>query len=185
MMLLTLRGTPVLYQGDEIGLPDATLSVDELKDPIGHRYWPHYPGRDPVRTPMPWRDELGGGFTAPGVTPWLPVGDFGRHNVESQRGEDGSLLNLTRELIALRRATADLQVGDYTRLPAPPGTWAWRRGEATAILLNLSATDAVCREVNGSIVLGTDLGRVGELVSGRLDLRPWEGAILREASVSL
>jgi alpha-glucosidase len=185
LMLLTLRGTPVLYQGDEIGLPDAKLTVDELRDPIGHRYWPHYPGRDPVRTPMPWRDELGGGFTAQGVAPWLPIGDFGSHNVESQRREESSLLNLTRELIALRRATPDLQLGDYSRLPAPPGTWAWRRGEATAILLNLSGNDAVCRELNGRIVLGTDLGRAGELVSGRLDLRPWEGAILTQASGSL
>jgi alpha-glucosidase len=134
---------------------------------------------------MPWRDELGGGFTAQGVAPWLPIGDFGSHNVESQRREESSLLNLTRELIALRRATPDLQLGDYSRLPAPPGTWAWRRGEATAILLNLSGNDAICRELNGRIVLGTDLGRAGELVSGRLDLRPWEGAILTQASGSL
>ena len=65
--LLCLRGTPVLYQGDEIGQCDALLSKDDLKDPLGVMYWP-YAGRDAARTPMPWRDGPGGGFTDPDVT---------------------------------------------------------------------------------------------------------------------
>ena len=56
VMLLTLRGTPVLYQGDEIGLGDVPVAKEQLRDPLGVRYWPHYAGRDPMRTPMHWSD---------------------------------------------------------------------------------------------------------------------------------
>jgi alpha-glucosidase len=181
MMLLTLPGTPVLYQGDEIGLPDTNLTVEQLKDPVGIRYWPGYPGRDPVRTPMPWRDEQGAGFTPPHVTPWLPLGDVGTHNVEAQRGRAGSLVNLTHELIALRRATPDLQIGAYTRLPAPTGVWRWRRGDTTTVVLNLSETGTTLDDAIGRIALGTDPNRNAEAVSGTLDLRPWEGAIIDES----
>ena len=89
LMLLGLRGTPVLYQGDEIGQLDATLTQEDLRDPLGVRYWPYYAGRDAGRTPMQWRDVPGGGFTDPGVVPWLPLGDLARHNVESQRCGSG------------------------------------------------------------------------------------------------
>ena len=75
LMLLGLRGTPVLYQGDEIGLGDVAVEPPDLRDPLGVRYWPAYAGRDAMRTPMHWRDAPGGGFTDPDVTPWLPLGD--------------------------------------------------------------------------------------------------------------
>jgi glycosidase len=179
MMLLTLPGTPVLYQGDEIGLPDTELTADDVKDPVGLRYWPHYPGRDPARTPMPWRNQPGGGFTAPGATPWLPLGDVAGCNVELQRGDEDSLLNLTRALVAFRRATTDLQIGEYAPLPAPPGTWVYRRGEGITVALNLGEEKVTLGDTNGRIVLGTDGSRHGEVISDRLDLRPWEGVILR------
>src|SRR5439155_18859 len=76
LVLLTLRGTPLLYQGDEIGLTDTPLTKDDLRDPVGVQYWPAYAGRDPVRTPMPWWDGPGGGFTTPGGRPWLPLSDW-------------------------------------------------------------------------------------------------------------
>jgi alpha-glucosidase len=85
LILLTLRGTPVLYQGDEIGLPDTVLSREDLLDPVGLRFWPAYAGRDPVRTPMQWEDRPGGGFTGTGIRPWLPLGDVASYNVEAQR----------------------------------------------------------------------------------------------------
>ena len=67
LALLTLRGTPVIYQGDEIGLPDAVLTEEALRDPVGRRYWPHVTGRDPERSPLPWDDGPGRGFTTPGA----------------------------------------------------------------------------------------------------------------------
>jgi alpha-glucosidase len=178
MMLLTLRGTPVLYQGDEIGLPDTEITAEHVKDPVGLRYWPHYPGRDPVRTPMPWRDQPGGGFTAPRVTPWLPLGDVAARNVELQQKDEHSILNLTRTLLAFRRATVAVQLGGYVALPSPLGTWVYRRGDAITVALNLSDAKTTVDCGDGSVVLGTERSRGGEVVSGRLDLRPWEGVIV-------
>ena len=119
-MLLGLRGTPVLYQGDEIGHRDVALEPPDLRDPLGMKYWPAYAGRDAMRTPMPWRDGPGAGFTEPGVTPWLPIGNTSR-NVERQRTDPKSMLCLARDLIALRKQTPDLHTGTYAALPAPDG----------------------------------------------------------------
>jgi alpha-glucosidase len=177
LMLLTLRGTPVLYQGDEIGLLDSTITVDDLHDPVGRRFWPAYAGRDPVRTPMPWQDEPGGGFTAPGVKPWLPLGDVSR-NVESQRHEANSMLHFTRDVIALRKRTPDLQTGDSVQLPSPASVFAWRRGRTITVALNLSDASSVLDGVTGSIAISTDRTRDGEAVSDRLSLRPWEGVVV-------
>ncbi len=96
VLLLTLRGTPVLYQGDEIGLVDGALTQEDLRDPIGLQSWPAFKGRDPERTPMPWRSDPGGGFSSDGVTPWLPVPSPETCNVEDQRHAPGSTLHLVR-----------------------------------------------------------------------------------------
>jgi len=183
MMLLTLRGTPVLYQGDEIGLPDTALDKKDLRDPVGLRFWPAYAGRDPARTPMPWRNQPGGGFTGADATTWLPLGDVAACNVEDQRDDPGSVLSLTRDLIALRRVTPDLQMGDYVTLPAPDGVWAWGRGAGTAVALNFgdheATVDLAPAEQRRRIAIGTDRGRDGEAVGPRLRLRPWEGVVVR------
>ncbi|TMD42845.1 MAG: alpha-amylase [Chloroflexi bacterium] len=102
LSLLTLRGTPVLYYGDEIGMADTSIRKEDLQDPVGKRRWP-LPGRDPVRTPMPWRPGGGGGFTDPGVKPWLPLGDVDRRNVDDQRRDSGSTLSFVRDVIATSR----------------------------------------------------------------------------------
>ncbi len=75
VVLLTLRGTPVLYYGDEIGMPEVAVPRDRIKDPVGIRGWPDDPGRDRARTPMPWTGDPAGGFTRPGIDPWLPAGE--------------------------------------------------------------------------------------------------------------
>jgi len=178
MMLLTLRGTPVLYQGDEIGLTDAALTEADLHDPVGRRFWPAYAGRDPVRSPMPWRDQPGGGFTDPSVRPWLPISNAAAHNVASQRHQPDSQLQLTRDLIDLRKRTPDLQSGDSTQLDAPPGVWAWRRGRSITVALNLSDSDHALDGVTGTIAISSDRTRDRETVSTRLELRPWEGAVV-------
>ncbi len=132
LMLLSLRGTPVLYQGDEIGLGNAKVAHEDMRDPLGVRYFPYYEGRDAGRTPMPWSSDPGGGFTDPGVKPWLPLGDVGACNVETQRSDPSSVLALTRALIALRRDADDLRTGSYRSLDAPDGVWAWVAGRGTS-----------------------------------------------------
>ncbi len=177
VMLLGLRGTPVLYQGDEIGLGDTPLDKDDLRDPLGVRYWPHYKGRDPMRTPMPWRNTPGGGFTRPESTPWLPLNDLAACNVEQQRDDAGSTLTLVRDLIALRRSTPDLERGSYASMPSPEDVWAWRRGDRHVVALNLSDRSTSVDVAGGRIVLGTDRARDGAAFTGSIHLGPWEGVI--------
>jgi alpha-glucosidase len=175
MMLLTLRGTPFLYFGDEIGLPNTRLRPEELKDPVGKRSWTNDLGRDPGRTPMHWNDESGAGFTRPGVTPWLSFGDFQRINVKTQKNDPTSILTLTRSLIALRRRLSDLNAGDYESLTSPPGVWTYRRGAGTVVALNFSE-DEVNLDLRGKILLATVADEVES--NDTLLLAPRTGAIL-------
>ena len=127
---------------------------------------------------MPWSPEAGAGFTAAGAEPWLPVGDRTGLTVAEQRGDPGSALSLTRELVALRRRSAELRAGAYERLPASEGVWAWRRGGRTIVALNLSGEEEVVDDVAGTVVLATDRERDGERVERRLALAPWQGAVV-------
>jgi alpha-glucosidase len=172
LMLLTLRGTPLLYQGDEIGLTDTPLTRDDIKDPVGVRFWPGYAGRDPVRTPLPWNDRPGGGFTEPGVKPWLPLAG-GVASVEVQRNDAGSMLTFVRDLIALRRSRPDLTGGEYASRPAPAGAWVWRRGKGTVVALNLS-DDEVAVEEKGRVLLSTGN-------NADLRLAPWSGCVIESS----
>jgi alpha-glucosidase len=169
-MLLTLRGTPFLYYGDEIAMPDVAIPPDRVRDPVPE-------GRDGCRTPMQWTSGPGAGFTDAADT-WLPLGDAGARNVADQRGDPGSVLNLVRDLIALRRARDDLRRGAYATVPAPAGAWAWRRGDGTAVALNLSDAAVTLPGLSGSVLIATDRARDGEPVDGALDLQPWSGAVI-------
>jgi len=177
LMLLCLRGTPVLYQGDEIGLCDSPVDKDDLRDPLGVRYWPAYAGRDAMRTPMPWREGPGGGFTEPGTRPWLPLGPTARCNVEQQRSDPGSMLVLTRDLIALRRTHPELQTGRYETVSAPDGVWAWRRGDGVAVALNMSDRVVDLDGTAGRVCISTHRARDGRAFDDRLTLRGWEGVV--------
>jgi alpha-glucosidase len=170
----------VLYQGDEIGLADTMITAEDLRDPVGLRFWPAYAGRDPVRTPMQWENRPGGGFTTAPARPWLPLGDVAAFNVHEQREHPESILLLCRDLIALRRATPDLQAGPYSSLPSPPGVWAWRRGQQVAVAVNLSDAEATIGtdRAQGRIAIATNRSRDDEAVSGPLRLGPWEGAVV-------
>ena len=176
MMLLTLRGTVFLYQGDEIGMTDVAVPEEELLDPVGLRFYP-YAGRDPVRTPMQWTAEPGAGFTAAGVTPWLRVGDVAV-NVADQRGDQSSFLHLTRDLIGYRRANADLATGAWKRVAAPAGVLAYQRGAGHVVVLNLGAAAVIVPGISGTIAIGTRRERDGEPVTGTVTLAPNEGAVL-------
>jgi alpha-glucosidase len=119
-LLLTLRGTPFVYYGEEIGLPDASLRRSQIQDPPGRRYWPFYKGRDGCRAPMPWRDGPNGGFTT--GMPWMPLaGGCGDRNVEAQQRDPRSVLSFYRDLLALRRATTPLRRGSFELAGQPTG----------------------------------------------------------------
>jgi alpha-glucosidase len=123
-LLFTLRGTPVLYYGDELGMPQGEIPPGSELD---------MDGRDGARTPLPWN----GGWTKP----WLPL-TAKVASVAEQRASDRSFLSYCRSLIAQRRANADLVEGAYESLPSPDGVWAFRRGEHTRVAVNLTAADA-------------------------------------------
>jgi alpha-glucosidase len=177
-LLLTLRGTPFLYYGDELGMPDTDVPTDRILDPVGHFHGPSL-ARDPERTPMPWTGEPGAGFTAPGVEPWLPFGDIAGCNVASQRHEPTAVLALARDLISLRDAIPDLARGEYRTDPRSNETrWVFRRGERVLVAINFSAEETTLNVVQGLVRIGTDRSRDDLRVEGELLLGPWEGAIV-------
>jgi alpha-glucosidase len=179
LMLLTLRGTPVLYYGDELGMCDVPVLPGQRRDPVGTGAYDAGPGRDPCRTPMPWSPQPGGGFTTAEAEPWLPLSAQAGVTVEEQRNDPNSMLVLTRDLIALRRSEADLAGGGYRALPAPDGVWAYSRGERFAVVLNLSdGANTVDIGSSGRIRLSTRRERDGEAAAGAIGLGPWEGVVI-------
>ena len=178
-MLLTLRGTPVLYYGDELGMADVPVPPEQRRDPVGTGAYDAGDGRDPCRTPMPWLAGPGGGFTTPDAEPWLPLSTQAGVTVEEQRTDPDSMLVLTRDLIALRRSEPDLTGGGYKALPAPDGLWAFTRGERFVVVLNLSeAGGAVDLDRSGRIRLATRRERDGEAVAGSVEVGPWEAVVV-------
>ena len=179
VMLMGLRGTPFLYYGDEIGMPDTEIPQDRVLDPVGVFHGARV-GRDPERTPMPWTGEAGAGYSAPGVEPWLPYGDVAACNVADQRHDPDSMLSLTRDLIGLRNAMPELRRGSYTTLPSSDEhLWAWQRGDRTVVAMNCSADAADVPDAGtGEIRISTIRSRDGERITGSLHLQPWEAAIV-------
>jgi alpha-glucosidase len=118
-LLLTLRGTPFLYYGEEIGMRDISLKRSEILDPPGKKFWPFYKGRDGCRAPMQWDASPNGGFSS--ARPWLPAHqDYPLRNVEAQRQNPGSLFNFTKKLLTLRKELPALRRGDLAFVEGTP-----------------------------------------------------------------
>ena len=180
VLLLTLRGQPTIYYGDELALRETDVPTEAQQDPWGIRV-PGV-GRDGCRSPMPWTPGPGHGFTDPDVAPWLAFGeDAATRNVETQLGEPGSTLNLVRHLLALRRGRPSLHRGTIGFLDdAPNDVLAYVRrfdGEETAVLINfadaartlpISATATLLASTDGSSVLG----------DGSLNLAPHAAVVI-------
>jgi alpha-glucosidase len=128
-------------------------------------------GRDAERTPMQWDASPTAGFTAEGVTPWLPLGDNATRNVAAQREDPRSTLNLCRDLLALRRTAFAGQVAAYERLPAAPGAWSYRSG---SLLVTANFTDDPVSVLGpvGEVLLATDPGAAAGALLG-----PWQGTV--------
>ena len=140
-LLMALRGTIFLYQGEELGLPEAEVSFEQLKDPWGLAGWPATKGRDGCRTPMPWKDEVMAGFTR-AKEAWLPVDARQRQlAVDKQERLAESMLHTTRRLIALRKAHQALSSGGFQPIEASDGILVFERDngdERVRCLFNFS-----------------------------------------------
>ena len=143
-LLCSLRGTTLIYQGEELGLPEVDLRRDQLRDPVGDLYYPVAKGRDGCRTPMPWNaDAANLGFSS--GTPWLPLGETHRAlAVSEQEGNADSPLEFARHFLAGRRASPALRLGDIEFVDAEKPILAFTRSlgaERILCVFNLSRDD--------------------------------------------
>jgi alpha-glucosidase len=182
MLLLTLRGTPTIYFGDEIGMPDGDVPEDRIQDPQALNLDDPSFSRDPQRTPMRWDDSEHAGFTT--GEPWLPVGEEAGVTVEAQRDDPDSMLSLHRRLLDLRRSEPALQIGDYATAAIEGDAFAFVReheGRRFLTALNLGDEPAALRperELRGRVMVGTNRRREGDQVDGVVELAPNEGVVV-------
>jgi alpha-glucosidase len=185
MLLLTLRGTPTCYYGDEIGMHDVEIPPELVRDPQGINN-PGY-GRDPARTPMQWDTSLNAGFCQKNVEPWLPVAeDHEAVNVEAQQNDPRSMLALFRRLIALRRELPALTVGSYRAFDTGDGSvQAYLREhgkQRVLVVLNFGPERRVVglsgASGEGEVLCSTHLDRMGRVSLKELRVRPYEGIVV-------
>ncbi|MGH0030144.1 MAG: alpha-amylase family glycosyl hydrolase [Myxococcota bacterium] len=161
VLLLTLRGTPFLYMGEELGLEDAEIPPERVVDPGG---------RDGCRAPIPWERGEGHGWD---TETWLPFPpDAAALSVEAQREDDDSMLHLYRRLLSARHASPALQSGDVEWMDAPDGVLAWRRqvrGDARIVVVNFTGEELRVRSGAGSTIeVASDGANEGEVFDGLL-----------------
>lgn len=179
MLLLTLRGTPTIYYGDEIGMTDGGIPPEMERDPVAKSAPGH--GRDPERTPMQWNGGENAGFTD--GDPWLPIPkDHMKTNIEAQQKDPYSMLALHRRLLALRRSEAAFSAGSYSPFEVRGDLLSYIRehdGRRFLVALNFGDGDVEFEAPSrGRTSLSTHLDREGEEVSRSVSLRPSEGLVV-------
>ena len=177
-LVLSLEGGACLYQGDELGLPEATLAEGQLRDPYGIEFWPDFAGRDGCRTPMPW--DAGAphaGFST--REPWLPVPDAHRElAVSAQAGDPGSTLRFVRGFLHWRRGRPEIVRGTTALVPSAPDVVAFERrsGSARTLCLFNLGPDETSHAAEPALVAASGHGLDGGAVSGdgaTVTLRPF------------
>jgi alpha-glucosidase len=184
MLLMTLRGTPTLYCGDELGMPDGVIAHDQIQDPAEKNQPGIGMGRDPERTPMLWDNSPNAGFTI--GKPWLPVlQNFQSRTVESEDRDSSSMLTLYRALLRLRREHPALHSGEIYDVTPTGGSdspvLTYRRSDGNErfkVLLNFSAEPQTSSCPAGKVLLSTIGPRAADHPSGELTLNPGEGVAL-------
>jgi len=178
LMLLTLRGTPFLYYGEEIGMRDGDIAAEQIHDPVGKRF-PGL-GRDPERTPMQWDSSRHAGFTD-ATESWLPIAaDAETVNVAREAADRDSLLSFYRRVIWYRKSAPALTEGTYRSMDSAPDTFVYLREhtrQRLLIALNFATAPRAIRlpaGTHGSVVLATTPSRIGA-VTGTVELAPAEG----------
>ncbi|HKZ18473.1 MAG TPA: DUF3459 domain-containing protein, partial [Acidimicrobiia bacterium] len=175
VLLLTLRGTPTIYYGDELGMVELAVPAEKQLDPFGRRM-PGL-GRDGCRTPMQWSPGQAAGFST--GEPWLQChDDHTTVNVESQLDDPASTLSLYRRLLVLRRREPSLSRGAIEVIPSDPSVLVYRRfssaGPTISVAANLSSAEA-SQPLEGTLLLSTEYSR-SRLSSA---LAPWEAIVVK------
>jgi alpha-glucosidase len=181
MLLLTLRGTPTMYYGDEIGMENVTIPAAEIQDPAEKNEPGKGQGRDPERTPMQWDSSAHAGFTT--GKPWLRLAaDYASVNVATLGEQSDSMLSLYRALLRIRREHVALNTGEVDHVISNGNVLAYQRsaaGHRFAILLNFNDTPEEAPAAAGEIALSTYMDRMGETVRDKVSLRAHEGLMIR------
>ncbi|MFN4011411.1 MAG: alpha-glucosidase family protein [Pannonibacter sp.] len=183
-LLMCLRGSACIYQGEELGLPEADVAFEDLQDPYGIEFWPKFKGRDGCRTPMVWRTDNGyGGFS--NAKPWLPVpAEHLPLAAEAQEQDAGALVHHYRRAIGLRQAQVALKKGNQSAMRAEGNVLVFEReggGETLTCVFNLSDTPAdVTLPAGPRETLGEDIGSIAPR-DCVVQLGPWGVSITRKA----
>jgi alpha-glucosidase len=186
VLLLTLKGTPTIYYGEELGMKDVPVPVEAIRDPQGLNMPDKNLSRDPARTPMQWNENSFAGFSD--TTPWLPVErNYHTRNVDAQQNDPDSMLALYRRLIKLRQAEPALAVGQYHTVFSDHQMIAYKRkyegNDEFLVLLNLSHRPCFFRQrtttYRGTIVVSTSRELEGTKVSGTMALSGDEAMVIR------
>jgi len=184
MLLLTLRGTPTLYYGDELGMQDVPIAPDQIKDPAEKNEPGKGRGRDPERSPMLWLDTPNAGFTSPTATPWLPLQhDWQTENAAAQSQRPRSMLTLYRKLLAIRRAEPALHSGPISDVAAEGNILRFLRtnpadNKRFQLLFNLGNDPATTQCAPGTVILTTLLDGEGSKVNGPITIEAGEGLLI-------
>ncbi len=184
ILLLTLRGTPTMYYGDELGMHDVAIPPEKVQDPREKNVPGKGLGRDPQRTPMQWNPSQNAGFSA--GNPWLPVMDsYKKVNVEEEAKEKKSMLNFYRQLIKLRAQEPALHTGDFFPVPATGNVLSYRRSSPNKnflIVLNLGGSRERAApgisEGKGIIRFATNPEAVNKTLEGEIELEPNQGFVI-------
>lgn len=181
LLLLTLRGTPFLYYGDELGMIQVDVPDGRSRDPWGHNV--EWLSRDGARTPMQWSPGPFAGFTPNASPPWLPIAsDYEKTNVETQLGDPLSTLNLYRKLLKLRRKHSALQVGSFLSHPSSTeDVFAYRREsdtETITVVLNFADDDRMIRVGRGKVIFSTHDNTRRGATRKEVALAPREGLVI-------
>jgi alpha-glucosidase len=178
MLLFTLPGTLTMYYGEEIGMINIAITPEEVQDPAEKNEPGIGQGRDPERSPMCWDGSALAGFTT--GKPWLPIGDAHSINVSSEQNESGSLLNLYRELMALRKARLTLISGKLDDIQVENNILSFRRHgtEQMQVVLNMDNHMKTINTVAATVLVGTHLDRKLKRLTGQITLQPGEGLVL-------
>jgi alpha-glucosidase len=186
MLLLTLRGTPTMYYGDELGMEDVPIPPDQVQDPAEKNEPGKGRGRDPERSPMLWVDAPNAGFTAPDAKPWLPLlHDWQTRNAGTLSRDKKSIFTLYRKLLNLRRVHDTLHAGAIADVRAEGTVLRYRRvglenGASSdfQVLLNLGSEIATVECGKGTVVLTTLLDGEGSEVEGTVTVEAGEGLLI-------
>ena len=181
-LLMCLRGSVCLYQGEELGLPEADLHFDDLRDPYGIRFWPEFKGRDGCRTPMVWQRDVPNGGFSDGI-PWLPVTrEHLAFAVDAQEAAPDAILHHYRRALAFRRAHPVLAKGAMAELCADGNVLGFRRegaGEKMLCAFNLAHEPAELRLPAGRWrTVGAELNSSGPGADGVVHLGPWQPCLM-------